>query len=383
MKRAILLSGICTLSVVAEEKKTLSGHVFAWPFANVEEMQPRGGSTQGTEVVLDEAASVNWLRLQQAGTKEYVKDMQAIVALAGSYRVSFDFVETMGFREGYQPPKPYFSWGTEHVHVLALEADFVSLQHSLVMFFKDKDGNESGPMVMKHWRQDWRYEDTNLHTFQGKSVWAQETKTAEEVKGKWTQAVYQVDDSPRYEVVGDWSHENGISTWKSESCLRPLPRREFAVRDDYDVLQGTHEITITPTGWVHTQANQKLAVRGEGGSKIVGQEIGVNRYESIISPSLQAAEVNLEKSGEYWAEVRKMWAEIYEKNESFSLKGKVEGKKLYEEHFGYAMKLEGSDETYDAVKGRAHARETIMKFLDLGEAEKEKGKAEDKKKAKY
>ena len=155
--------------------------------------------------------------------------MQAIVALAGSYRVSFDFVETMGFREGYQPPKPYFSWGTEHVHVLALEADFVSLQHSLVMFFKDKDGNESGPMVMKHWRQDWRYEDTNLHTFQGKSVWAQETKTAEEVKGKWTQAVYQVDDSPRYEVVGDWSHENGISTWKSESCFcllytSPSPR---------------------------------------------------------------------------------------------------------------------------------------------------------------
>ncbi len=370
MRRILLISAAFVLSAFAEEKKTVRGHVFAWPFTEVAEMQPRGGTTQGTKVVLDEGASLDWKRLQSETATDYVKDAQAIVALSGSYRVSFDFIETMGFREGYAPPKPYFSWGTEHVQVLVLEPDFISLQHSLVMYFKDKDGKESGPMVMKHWRQDWTYEDTDLHTYRGNSTWAREKKSADEVKGKWTQAVFQVDDSPRYEVVGEWNHEGGVSTWKSESCWRPLPRREFSVRDDYNVLQGVHELTITPTGWVHTQTNQKLALGEKGKRQIVGQELGVNRYERISEPSLLAAESALEKSGEYWKEVREMWAEIFAKNESFSLKSKVDGKKLYQDHFAYAGQLEGSDEPYDAAKGRAHARETISKFLEVGKSGK-------------
>ena len=69
------------------------------------------------------------------------------------------------------------------------------------------------------------------------------------------------------------------------------------------------------------------------------------------------------KSGGYWKEVRDVWAEIYDKNGTFSLKSEVDGKKLYQYHFGYAMQLEGSDQTYDTSKGRAHARETIAKFV--------------------
>ena len=368
MRIGFLLSSFLVLAVCAEEKQTLRGHVFAWPFSEVAEMQPRGGSTQGSEVELDEAASLNWKRLQEETATDYVKDAQAIVALSGSYRVSFDFLETMGFKDDYTPPKPYFSWGTEHVQVLALEPDFISLQHSLVMYFKDKDGKESGPMVMKHWRQDWSYEDADLHTYQGRSTWARERKSAEEVQGKWTQAVYQVDDSPRYEVLGEWVHEGGVSTWKSERCWRPLPRREFSVRDDYDVLQGVHELTITPTGWVHVQRNQKLALAEDGNHKMVGKELGVNRYERILKPSLLAAEEALEKSGEYWAEVREMWAEVFEKNETFSLRAMVDEKKLFQKHFAYAGQLERSEEPYDAVKGRAHARETIAEFLQVGGA---------------
>jgi hypothetical protein len=363
MKRVILVLGAIFGTANADEKKRPTGHVFAWPFTEVEEMQPRGGSTQGTKVVLDETPSASWLRLQDASVSKYARDVNSIVALAGSYRVSFDFVETMGFKKGYKPPKPYFSWGTEHVQVLALEANFVSLQHTLVMYFKDKDGKESRPMVMKHWRQDWKFEDPDLHTYRGNSTWSRETRTPDQVRGKWTQAVFQVDDSPRYEVVGQWSHEGEISTWKSESCWRPLPRREFSERDDYHVLQGVHELTLTPTGWVHIQQNQKVALGEKGKKKIVGQELGVNRYERISAPSLLAAEEALVKSGGYWKEVRDVWAEIYDKNGTFSLKSEVDGKKLYQYHFGYAMQLEGSDQTYDTSKGRAHARETIAKFV--------------------
>lgn len=369
MKRMLLVSlalGLCAQGEEEKEEKVVRGHVFAWPFTEAAEMQPRGGSTQGTTVVLDEEPSEAWKVLQGEAASALEKDKRAILALAGSYRVSFDFIETMGFTADYKPQKPYFSWGTELVQVLAEEEKFVSLQHSLVMYFTGEDGKESGPMVMKHWRQDWRFEDTDLHTYQGNSTWTQEFRKPREVRGKWTQSVFQVDDSPRYEVIGGWEHKGGMSTWRSESCWRPLPRREFSVRSDYQVLQGTHELTVTPNGWVHTQLNQKVSLGEKGELAILAQELGVNRYERISEPSLLAGEATLKKSGEYWTEVRKMWAEVYEKHKTFSLREEVEGQKLYQHHFGYAMKLEGSDEAYDAEAGRKHARETIEKFVNDG-----------------
>ncbi|MFT6792060.1 MAG: hypothetical protein ACJAR1_000039 [Rubritalea sp.] len=361
---AIILSLLSSL-VIAEPEKAIAGHVFAWPFTKTAEMQPRGGSTKGTEVVLAKEVSTQWMALQEKSISSLEKDRRAILAMEGSYRVSFDFIETMGFVDGYTPQKPYFSWGTEHVQVLKSDEKSISLQHTLVMFFKGDDGIEIGPMVMKHWRQDWTFEDTDLHVYEGKSTWAKLTKPAEETRGKWTQAVFQVDDSPRYEVVGKWSHQGGISSWLSDSCWRPLPRREFSVRKDYDLLQGTHEITITPTGWVHLQRNQKVSLADTKNPQIIAQELGVNRYERIKTPSLNQAEVSWKKTGEYWQEVRKAWAVVYAANETFALKSKVDGKKLYQYHFDYAAQLEKEDSKLDLEKAKSHAQETINKFLIL------------------
>jgi len=44
------------------------------------------------------------------------------------------------------------------------------------------------------------------------------------------------------------------STWHSENTWWPLPRREFSVRNDYNVLSGSNRHTITPTGWVQNDA---------------------------------------------------------------------------------------------------------------------------------
>ncbi len=326
-------------------------------------VQPRGGMTKGTDIVLAKESSTQWKALQGKPISALEQDRLAILAMEGSYRVSFDFMETMGFAEGYTPPKPYFSWGTEHVQVLKAEEKSISLQHTLVMYFKGKDGIEMGPMVMKHWRQDWSFEDTDLHVYRGKSTWAKMTKPVEQMRGKWTQAVFQVDDSPRYEVVGKWSHQGGMSSWLSDSCWRPLPRREFSVRKDYDLLQGTHEITITPTGWVHLQHNQKVSLADTQQPRVIAQELGVNRYERIKSPSLKQAEVTWDKTGKYWEEVRTAWEAVYAANTKFSLKPKVDGKKLYQYHFEYAAKLEKEDGKLDLIKAKAHARETIDKFL--------------------
>ena len=350
-----------------EEKTVVQGHVFAWPFLDVAKMQPKGGRTRGGEVTLDPKPSEAWNLLQEKAAKPE-RDRRAILAMAGDYRVSFDFIETMGFSENYEPPAPYFSWGTEHIEVIANEPEFVSLQHTLVMFFKDKEGKQMGPMVMKHWRQDWRYEDDDLHVYIGNQTW--QRRKEKEVAGLWSQAVYQVDDSPRYEVVGRWFHRGGVSTWKSHNCWRPLPRREFAQRDDYNILAGNHQITLTPTGWVHMQQNEKLNSGAQGEESIVGKEIGVNRYERISAPSLVAASESWQKTAPYWSEVRSKWAGIYLNEESFSLKSKIDGQKLYQHHFGYAAEVE--EKGYDAEAGQKHARETIEKFL--GKEETESGK---------
>ncbi|MGJ8695099.1 MAG: DUF6607 family protein [Verrucomicrobiaceae bacterium] len=355
----LIASFLLLVGVVVAEEAPVRGHVFAWPFMEAAEMQPQGGMTKGLEVTLDEEPSKEWTALREKGLEKKERDRRAILAMAGDYRVSFDFVETMGFAKGYKPPKPYFSWGTERVAVLANEPGFVSLQHTLVMYFKGQDGTIEGPMVMKHWRQDWRYEDADLHVYAGRQTWKK--KTHPRVKGAWTQAVFQVDDSPRYEVVGRWSHRGGMSTWKSGESWRPLPRREFSVRDDYNVLSGEHEITITANGWVHVQKNRKLMVGEKGALSVVGQELGVNRYERISGPSLAAAGENWEKEGPYWAEVRQKWAEVFRTRESFTLKGEVDGKKLYQLHFGYAGKVR--EEGFDAEEGKKHARETIDRFL--------------------
>ena len=46
-------------------------------------------------------------------------------------------------------------------------------------------------------------------------------------------------------AFGRWEHFGNVSTWLSSTTWRPLPRREFSVRKDYDVLVGTNRHTIT------------------------------------------------------------------------------------------------------------------------------------------
>src|SRR5262249_45563894 len=154
---------------------------------------------------------------------------------------SFDFLEVAGFRQGLAPDRPYQSWGTELVYVLRDEPRFVSLQHLLVMYIQKKPrGAVEGPFVTKHWRQDWRYEAHELLAYRGHNTWARERVPASAVHGTWTQSVFQVDDSPRYAGYGRWEHFGNVSSWRSNTTWRPLPRREFSVRQDYDVLIGTN-----------------------------------------------------------------------------------------------------------------------------------------------
>ena len=317
-------------------------YTFSWMFADSDSMKPRGGTTTGPEVQLDTRTSEAFASLQSAGLDDRERDRRAILAMAGDYRTSFDFIETIGFTEGYQPRAPYQSWGTERVYVVANEPEFVSLQHIIVMHFLDADGFESEAMVVKHWRQDWQYEDAEVHAFQGRGAFVRRALDPASRKGAWTQTVYQVDDSPRYEAVGRWTHASGVSYWQSDDRRRPLPRREFSVRDDYQALYGSHRITITPAGWTQEEDALKLVLdennRPSRSQPYLAREAGLSRYDRALDYDFSAGDDYWEETGAFWSRVRHYWDALYKAESEFSFVKSVEGMPMFMALFGMAGK---------------------------------------------
>ena len=358
----IAVSGILAASLsIADQQTALDEDVaprqytFSWMFIESGTMKPRGGTTSGPEVQLDTRTSEAFAGLQAAGLDDRERDRRAILAMAGDYRTSFDFIETIGFTEGYQPAAPYQSWGTERVYVVANEPEFVSLQHIIVMHFLDADGFESDAMVVKHWRQDWQYEDAEVHAFQGRGAFVRRALDPANRKGAWTQTVYQVDDSPRYEAVGRWIHAPGVSYWQSDDRRRPLPRREFSVRDDYQALYGSHRITITPAGWTQEEDALKLVLdennRPSSSQPYLAREAGLSRYDRVLDYDFSAGDDYWEETGAFWSRVRQYWDALYKAESAFSFVKSAEGMPMFMALFGMA----GEDFESEADMDRAIA----------------------------
>ncbi|MDZ7686117.1 MAG: hypothetical protein U5O39_14785 [Gammaproteobacteria bacterium] len=70
---------------------------FAWPYAESGEMKPRGGTSKGPDVTLVAEPTDAWQAIQAPDIGKVERDRRAILAMAGAYRTSFDFIETAGF----------------------------------------------------------------------------------------------------------------------------------------------------------------------------------------------------------------------------------------------------------------------------------------------
>ena len=92
-----------------DEEETPRQYTFSWMFIESGTMKPRGGTTSGPEVQLDRRTSEAFANLQAPNLDVKDRDRRAILAMAGDYRTSFDFIETVGFTAGYQPRAPYQS----------------------------------------------------------------------------------------------------------------------------------------------------------------------------------------------------------------------------------------------------------------------------------
>ena len=328
--------------------------IFAWPL-DEQALKPRGATTRGVPVTLDDAPSPAWQRLREPGLSELERDRRAILAMAGPYRVSFDFLEVVRFDRRLQQDAPYQSWGTEYVFVAEDRPHFIALQHVLVMRMLLDGGKASEPMVVRHWRQEWRYQPEALLAYEGRDTWALRAVPAAARRGTWSQSVLQVDDSPRYAALGRWQHAGGVSTWLSDETWRPLPRREFSVRKDYQVLVGTNRHTITPDGWLQEENNLKLALDG---ARHLAREYGVARYQRIRDYDFGPGERYFTRTEPFWAEVRAAWRDIAARAPRFTLRAPVDQAQLFLPFFEYAAKLE-EGAAFEREAARAFVRRTL------------------------
>lgn len=260
------------------------------------------------------------VRTAEEGQK-FQRDREAIRALAGDYHVQFSFRETVSFAKEYQLAASYEPDGYETVRVIQDDGAFISLQHILV-------GNDlwGEPGPTKHWRQDWIYEPEELFEYVGHDTWRTRRLDHAERLGKWAQLVYQVDDSPRYAALSEWTHVNGVSSWTSLPTWRPLPRREITKRQDYDVLVSANRHALTPNGWVHEQDNSKL-ILGDSPRFLV-REQGVNTYTASQAFDVQIAEQYWKETRDYWAEVRAEWRGLLNRPGSLSVQRGSESGRL-------------------------------------------------------
>lgn len=278
--------------------------------------------------------------------EKFERDRQAILAMAGTYRVTFDFTETVPFVAGYVLKEHYEAGAHEVVRVIEDRGDFISLQHILVV-----GGDEKFPV--KHWRQDWAYEPENVLVFIGGNAWEKRQLDAGEVRGKWSQTVYQVDDAPRYGALAAWNHDNGLSEWEPDAEWRPLPRRDATKRDDYHVVEAVNRHAITPMGWVHEQDNAKLVLTGK--PHVLVREVGVNHYLRTDDFDVSVADRYWAETRDYWALVRQEWTRLSEEHKAFGLTLQGEPEALYQELLGLAESVRDGGKTVAAAGAEARA----------------------------
>ncbi|RFN60356.1 DUF6607 family protein [Marixanthomonas ophiurae] len=260
------------------------------------------------------------------------KDREAIKNMCGCYEVTFNFTETFEYVEDstYIPSKTKIAGGLEWAELIEDKDDKVSIQHLLIV------GPPNQPHIVKHWRQDWEYENTDLYLFNGDNQWTYTKKPKSDVKGQWTQKVFQVDDSPRYEGSATWVHVDGKSYWENTTTA-PLPRREYTQRSDYNVTMRGNRHEITDFGWIHDQDNEKI-VRKEGAEDVViAKEKGYNVYKKVDDSKCKAAQDWWKEHQDKWATVRAKWDNVFGKDEDLALKEKVDNKVLFKYLFDENM----------------------------------------------
>lgn len=273
-------------------------------------------------------------------------DRRAILGMQGEYAVDFAFDETVLLQPGYERAPAMRSGASETVVVVedggsGDRPTRIVLQHLLV---DPKSGH-----VTKHWRQDWTYEAKERFEFTSDQTWRLRPIDSATTQGAWTQCVYEVSDAPRYCGTGRWNHKYGVATWTSDRTWRPLPRREYTKRSDYNALNVENRHTIVPGGWTHEQDNTKVLRDADGRTtRTIAREVGFNDYRKTTEVDFQPAYDYWKATEAYWARVRGLWDMRLRTDAGVQLATKVDGMPIIIATFGQAERAGKGEAIADA-----------------------------------
>ena len=251
------------------------------------------------------------------------KDIDAIKSMCGCFEIEFNFAETFVLSDDkdYQKSKIYKAKALEWGQLVEDSKKKISIQHLLIV------GSKQFPTVIKHWRQDWIYQNVDLYKFFKENTWDYVNLEKSAAKKAWTQKVYQVDDSPRYEGSARWVHNNEKSYWENFTYA-PLPRREYTKRNDYNVMLRGNRHEIISGGWIHDQDNKKI-IRSNNEDEPIAYEKGFSTYTKVDDERCIAAVKWWEKNKLKWKSIRSHWDEIYALKSTLELNETVDGNRLY------------------------------------------------------
>lgn len=244
------------------------------------------------------------------------RDRQAILAMVGDYQVTFNFAEHDP-APGYQASPAYRSGAYEMVLVAEATPERIVLQHMLV--------HRAAGFVVKHWRQDWVHEAASRLEFTEDQTWRKRPLDPSATRGTWTQCVYEVSDAPRYCGTGRWTYDGGVPSWTSDLGARPLPRREYSKRSDYNALAIVNTHRITADGWQHAQENRKVVRQGQREVSTLVQEAGLNDYRRIKGFNFGTGYRYWEDSAAYWKRIRAEWNRRIDEGQGVRLQYPVDG----------------------------------------------------------
>ncbi len=281
-------------------------------------------------------------------------ERNAIKQFCGCYEVEFEYAETFAREEEYQLKKPYTA---EALELLLLDEETpgkLVIQNILVM---------GDTFFIKHWRQDWRYQPTTSFVFTGKKQWATTQLDPAKVKGRWSQEIFEVDDTPRYAGVAAWHFDDGKASW-SNTCDAPLPRREYTTREDYHILRRQNRLAFEEWGWMHEQDNQKIALDSTGGRHVIVEEKGHNAYRRTDPARCEAAKKWWEGQRWFWTQARTVWDEfLTTAGTSFTVQKMVGSDLLYDD-----MQRLSKQKYVDEKAARAAIQTVLAKYRSVAPA---------------
>jgi len=144
-----------------------------------------------------------------------------------------------------------------------------------------------------------------------------------------------------------------------------LPRREWSVRKDYQVLLGTNRHTINATGWVQEENNLKMVLTPERTldttRPYLAREYGVARYSRIEGYDFAAADEYYQRTRPFWDGVLSTWHQLFAAHPQITLRAPVDQAGLFQKLFEYA------DELAAGERPTVAADEVIRQsLLDMG-----------------